>query len=48
MFYLMSLMYDSLRDKNYFQFSAFLLVAIVLGFVESMLFVETHGGLFDT
>ena len=39
MFYLMSLMYDSLRDKNY-QFLAFLLVAIVLGFVESMLFVE--------
>ena len=33
MFYLMSLMYDSLRDKNY-QFLAFLIVAFVLGSVE--------------
>ena len=39
MFYLMSLMYDSLRDKNY-QFLAFLIVAFVLGSVESMLFVD--------
>ena len=37
-FYLMSLMYDSLSDKNY-QFITFLLVAFVLGSVESMLFV---------
>ena len=39
MFYLMSLMYDSSRNKNY-QFLAFLIVAFVLGSVESMLFVD--------
>ena len=39
MFYLLSLIYDSLRDKNY-QFLAFVIVAFVLGSVETMLFVD--------
>ena len=39
MFYLLSLIYDSLRDKNY-QFLAFIIVAFVLGSVETMLFVD--------
>ena len=39
MFYLMSLIYDSLRDNNY-QFLAFVIVAFVLGSVETMLFVD--------